>query len=97
MKYLLLQLRYTNNLQPGLPNLSNLVRAANLARQAIKPQDPVDLDFEINMDNIPGNFLRGNINVDGRRHLIFATDQMLNILCRAKRWYLDGTFKKCLF
>ena len=40
---------YTNNLQPGLPSLSNLVRAANRARQAIRPQDPVDLDFEINM------------------------------------------------
>ena len=84
---------YTNNLQPGLPSLTNLARTANRARQAIRPQDPVDLDFEVNMDYIPGNFLRGDIKVDERRHLIFATDQMLNILCRAKRWYLDGTFK----
>ena len=45
------------------------------------------------MDYIPGSFLRGDINVDGRSHLIFAADQMLDILCRAKRWYLDGTFK----
>ena len=84
---------YTNNLQPALPSLTNLTRAANRARQAIQPQDPVDLDFEVNMDYIPGSFLRGNIKVDERRHLIFVTDQMLNILCRAKTWYLDGTFK----
>ena len=83
---------YTKNLQPGIPSISNLARAANRARQAIRPQDPVDLDFEINMDYIPGGFLRGDIKVDGRRHLIFATDQMLNSLYRAKRWYLDGTF-----
>ena len=37
--------------------------------------------------------MRADIKVDGRRHLVFATDQMLNILCRAKTWYLDGTFK----
>ena len=45
------------------------------------------------MDFIPGNVIRADIKVDERRHIIFATEEMLNILCRAKRWYLDGTFK----
>ena len=78
---------------PGLPNVANLTRTANRARQSIRPEDPVDLDFEINSDYIPDNFLREDVKVDGRRHLIFATNNMLNILCRAKIWYLDGTFK----
>ena len=33
--------------------------------------------------------------VRGRRHLIFASDKQLEILGRAKTWYMDGTFKLC--
>ena len=78
---------------PGLPSLANLSRAAIRARQSIRPEDPVDLEFEINTEYIPENFLRGDIKVNDRRHLVFATNHMLNILSRAKIWYLDGTFK----
>ena len=81
------------NLHSGLPSLTDLARTANRGKQIIRPQDPTDLTFEINMDFIPGNFIRADIKFDERRHIIFATNEMLNILCRAKRWYLDGTFK----
>ena len=81
------------NINPGLPSITNLARAANRARENLRPQDPTDLDFELDMAYTPDNFLRAGIKVDGRRHLVFATDQMLNILCPAKTWYLDGTFK----
>lgn len=33
--------------------------------------------------------------VRGRRHLLFASDQQLDVLSRAKTWYVDGTFKLC--
>ena len=41
---------------PDLPSIANLARAANRARQSSRPEDPVDLDFEINTDYIPENF-----------------------------------------
>ena len=53
----------------------------------------MDLDYEINTDYIPEIFLREEVKVDERRHLIFITNHMFNVLCRAKIWYLDGTFK----
>jgi len=37
--------------------------------------------------------MKGDIRVNGERHLVFATARQLEILSRAKRWYLDGTFK----
>lgn len=35
------------------------------------------------------------LKVRGRRHLIFASDQQLYVLSRAKMWYVDGPFKFC--
>ena len=35
------------------------------------------------------------MRVHGRRHLIFATEQQMGHIIRAKSWYIDGTFKLC--
>ena len=43
-------------------------------------------------DKLPANFCRVDVEVDKRRHLIFATDEQLDILSRARRWYMDATF-----
>ena len=38
-------------------------------------------------------FVRGEVFVGDRRHLVFATPIMIKNLARAKTWYGDGTFK----
>ena len=41
------------------------------------------------------SFNYGICLVGGRRHLIFATRHQLDLLNRAKSWYVDATFKLC--
>ncbi|KAJ8037002.1 hypothetical protein HOLleu_17701 [Holothuria leucospilota] len=60
-----------------------------------KPADPVDLAFDIDERHIPTGFLRADIAVGENRHILFATDKQLNLLGKAKVWYVDATFKLC--
>jgi hypothetical protein len=64
-----------------------------VAREKVRPRDPRDLDFELATDFIPDNFLRDDVKVDNKRHLVFVSDRMISVLGRAKRWYMDATFK----
>ena len=77
----------------ALPKHCNLVRTANHHRERSCPKHPRSLDFEIVTEHIPENFLRDDLSIQGKRHFIFATDNMLQLLSRAKTWYMDGTFK----
>ena len=56
---------------PGaaLPNPANLTRQANRGRQAQRPLDPVDLDFNIDDMTFPAGFFRADVLVEGKRHL----------------------------
>jgi len=71
---------------------STQVRAANKYRQKERPAAPRDLNFTLERNKLPADFLRDDITVDDRRHIIFATDHQLDLLSRARRWYLDATF-----
>ena len=77
----------------ALPKPEYIARAANRLRQKLRPEHPRDLDFELVDDCIPDGFLRADIEEKDRRHLLFARQEQLNILARAKTWYVDGTFK----
>lgn len=77
---------------PTLPKQTNLQRTANRARQKLRPAEPSSLDFDIEMEHVPQDFMKADIEVGTRRHLMFASDDQLKKLAKAKRWYMDGTF-----
>lgn len=65
---------------------------ANRRRQQLRPEDPKDLEFLLQEDHIPTGFLRSDIKRQDKRHLVFASDEQLELLSQAKTWYMDGTF-----
>ncbi|XP_060554303.1 uncharacterized protein LOC132715331 isoform X2 [Ruditapes philippinarum] len=75
------------------PNTEYIARVVNRKRQQLRPEEPSDLNFEVKEDFLPPNFYRCDVRVGDSRHLLFASDDQLAILKKAKRWYLDGTFK----
>ena len=77
----------------ALPKPVNLAKRANRARQKLRPTEPTDLQFTLDQDYLPSGFLRADISVQGRRHIVMASDNMIALLQRAKTWYIDATFK----
>ncbi|KAJ8317057.1 LOW QUALITY PROTEIN: hypothetical protein KUTeg_004961 [Tegillarca granosa] len=76
------------------PKFSNAVRTANRQRQADRPEEPRDMNFEIDSEFLERHTSwRRDVTVGDHRHLIFASDQQLQHLASAKTWYIDGTFK----
>ena len=73
--------------------LMNVARRGNRARQKLRPQDPTDLSFSLNTDYLPESFVKDDVVLDGGRHIIFASELMLEFLRKAKTWYIDATFK----
>ena len=51
---------------PALRNPEYLARAANRHRQKMRPAEPTDLEFEVNEDHIPEDFLKSDVKIDGR-------------------------------
>ena len=50
----------------------------------MRPRDPLYLEFDLNHDYVPDDFLKVDIQKDGKRHLIFTADQQLAHLSKAK-------------
>ena len=78
---------------PALPKPVHVARAANRLRQKLRPQHPKGLDFELVEECLPPGFIRADLTLKQRRHLIFARQEQLYTLAHAKSWYVDGTFK----
>ncbi len=76
-----------------LPPPQSLQQTFNRARKASRPPNPTSLDFVLDAEFIPGNFLLVDLDSNTSRHLIFATPQQLQILGRARQWFIDATFK----
>ena len=71
---------------PSLPKPENLARTANRQRKKLRPAEPKDLAFELDKSHIPNKFLRADVKARGWRHLMFATDQQMELLSKAKSW-----------
>ena len=48
---------------PSLPKPEYLARNANYLRQRLRPSDPTDLEFQLDHDHVPDNFLRKDVVV----------------------------------
>ena len=62
----------------AIPKVCNLARQANRKRQKTHPNEPTNLEFEIDTCHIPENFLQADVKVGDRRHLVFSTPEMLS-------------------
>ena len=51
------------------------------------------LSLQLQEEHIPADFIKKDIKVKGKRHLVFATPKQLELLATAKSWYCDATFK----
>jgi len=86
-------IQITNEPLQALPSMLNIARAANRYRAKNRPKEPKAADFILQQEFIPSDFLVKDLILDGARHVIFATKQMLELLSKARKWYIDATFK----
>ena len=70
-----------------------IARAANKVCQRLRPEDREYLDFVLDDDALPENFLASDIEIRNKHHLVFAVEAQLELQAKAKTWYIDDTFK----
>ncbi|XP_068210121.1 uncharacterized protein [Palaemon carinicauda] len=76
-----------------LPNRGALLRQANRARENLRPKHPSDLNFTLDVNAIPYDFFQKDIKHKGQRHIILASHMQLEILSKAKVWFLDSSIR----
>ena len=75
------------------PNLPNSTHAYNRKKSKISPPEPNTITCAINIElvNIPLNFICKDIKLNDGRHIILASDHQLDLLMKTGTWYMDGT------
>ena len=77
----------------SLTKPSYIARLSNRLRQRQRPEDPVNLYFVLDDNHLPDDFLQADVEARNRGHLVFAVAEQLELLSKAKTWYIDRTFK----
>jgi hypothetical protein len=77
-----------------LPKIENWCRVVNRFKEDERPPNPPKIDFELVKKVLPKEFEVHDINSKKLgRALVFFTEHQMELLKRAKRWFLDGTFR----
>ena len=76
-----------------IPKRRRFMAMVNDARREDRPRDPTTINFDLDIDQLPDQFIKADIQANGARHIVLMTDAMLELLSKAKTWYLDGTFR----
>lgn len=61
----------------GLGAVRNIAYSVNRARKEMRPDEPDNLDFALDYEFIGRDFIKGDVRVGNKRHIILASDQML--------------------
>lgn len=88
---------YQNGFTDDIPDRNVYMTSLKIFRSKHLPPTPKNLFFEIDADEIPEGFLRGDVFVGRKkrkqRHLIFANEKQIKILEVATLWYMDVSHK----
>ena len=71
---------------PTMTKPINFASQINHRRRKLRPEDPQQLQFDLNRNHLPDGFLQADVEVGASRHLIFATLAMLTLLGKACTW-----------
>ena len=81
------------------PKRKHIERTIMRARKKFRPNDPQDINDELDyvwIDMVAPNLqVIGDLRGDDTRILIFSTERQLQTLSSAQFWFCDGTFRVC--
>ena len=60
----------------SFPQTKKFADIVNGYRKQTRPKEPVDMNFDIDVDHIGHDFFRGDVTVGNRRHVMFSMVQL---------------------
>ena len=67
---------------------NNLARSVNSHRTILRPAGPQTLNFIIDPNHIEEGFIKGDMWVEQKRHIILASDYQMELLMNSTHWYI---------